>query len=334
MPPYKELMVSTLFATLLFSYQYITPVLTVTLDTNKQLYNVGEEVEISGSLFYEWVPDFPVADIVTLQVNYPSPHGLCMLRTLPTGSLEGKEWIIEILEVLPCDSGGNPKDSFKRGTLAYFMVKWRNYDSLPHYVMLTLTLYYSNDSPFKAYCPIAGDLTANETRTGLFSVPIPANALTGPAKIYASAISNWPKNNGSAYCPEKSADFSITSSSSFGASAQNNGEKSFSTQGDYNVSFWTLTQGAFIGNYTIYATSRLLGTKQATNTTTLEVILLGDVNEDYVVDVVDFQLVKIAIPSTPSSPNWNPKADLNRDDVVDATDYVIVKSNVGHYASS
>jgi PKD repeat protein len=57
----------------------------------------------------------------------------------------------------------------------------------------------------------------------------------------------------------------------------------------------------------------------------------GDVNGDYKTDIKDYQLVKNAIPSTPSSPNWNPNYDINDDYKIDIKDYQIVKIHIPSY---
>jgi len=324
---FKKLIFMAIPIAILISLSSVTPILTLTLNTNKDIYNVGEEIQIYGMLYYKWEPNIMVADLVTIQVNYPLPHGLCLLRTVPTDSLAGKTWLVEILQVTPCDQNGNPKNNFTKGTLAYFKIEWKNNDNVEHYVILTLSLTYGNNVPFKAYSPTAGTLAANETRLGVFSVPIPSDAPTGPAKVYANALTNWPSSTGYAYCPEKSASFTITSSSS---STFINLQQT--EQGTYNLTFRLPSKGAFIGNYTIYANSRLIGTQQATNTTIIRVILLGDINHDLVVDGQDLQLVKKAVPSSPGSPNWNQEADLNNDGVIDGQDYSIIKKYIGNYA--
>jgi hypothetical protein len=61
---------------------------------------------------------------------------------------------------------------------------------------------------------------------------------------------------------------------------------------------------------------------------TIRVSCIGDINGDYVTDAKDYQLVKRAIPSMPSSPNWNPNTDINNDGVIDAKDYQIVKTHI------
>lgn len=60
----------------------------------------------------------------------------------------------------------------------------------------------------------------------------------------------------------------------------------------------------------------------------IKVSCLGDINGDYVTDAKDYQVLKKLIPSTPSSPNWNPNGDLNDDLVIDAKDYQILKNHI------
>lgn len=57
--------------------------------------------------------------------------------------------------------------------------------------------------------------------------------------------------------------------------------------------------------------------------------LLGDVNEDGVVDLHDLAIVAAAYGSTPGDPNWNPDADVNKDGVVGLLDFQIVASEYG-----
>ena len=54
----------------------------------------------------------------------------------------------------------------------------------------------------------------------------------------------------------------------------------------------------------------------------------GDVDRDGRVNVADLSSVAAAFGSTPTSSNWNPKADLNQDDLVDIFDLVEVGRNI------
>lgn len=58
-------------------------------------------------------------------------------------------------------------------------------------------------------------------------------------------------------------------------------------------------------------------------------LLTGDVNEDNVIDNLDYNLVKASVGTTPSSSKWNSLYDFNLDNVVNSWDLNIVLSNLG-----
>jgi hypothetical protein len=60
----------------------------------------------------------------------------------------------------------------------------------------------------------------------------------------------------------------------------------------------------------------------------------GDVNEDNVIDSLDYNLVKGAIGTTPSSSNWNSLYDFNLDNIVNSWDLNLVLSNLGKIGAS
>lgn len=57
--------------------------------------------------------------------------------------------------------------------------------------------------------------------------------------------------------------------------------------------------------------------------------LIGDVNQDGVVNVLDLVKVVMTFGSDPTMPNWNPACDLNGDNVIDILDLAIVAANFG-----
>lgn len=63
-------------------------------------------------------------------------------------------------------------------------------------------------------------------------------------------------------------------------------------------------------------------------------LLTGDVNEDNVIDSLDYNLVKGAIGTSPASANWNPLYDFNLDNVINSWDLNIVLSNLGKIGAS
>lgn len=57
--------------------------------------------------------------------------------------------------------------------------------------------------------------------------------------------------------------------------------------------------------------------------------LLGDLNDDGIVDMRDIGIACSAFGSWPEHPRWNPIADLNSDDLVDMRDIAIICFNLG-----
>lgn len=61
----------------------------------------------------------------------------------------------------------------------------------------------------------------------------------------------------------------------------------------------------------------------------VQVKLMGDVNSDGVVEMLDFLLMADAFGSYPGQPRWNPDCDLNQDDMVELMDFMLVSNNFG-----
>jgi parallel beta-helix repeat protein len=58
-------------------------------------------------------------------------------------------------------------------------------------------------------------------------------------------------------------------------------------------------------------------------------VLIGDLNHDGTIDIVDIILVAIAFGTYPNHSRWNPEADLNQDGKIDIYDLVLVAQNYG-----
>jgi len=100
------------------------------------------------------------------------------------------------------------------------------------------------------------------------------------------------------------------------------------------VTFTWNTTGVAKGNYTIMAEATQLPEETDTLDNTridgwVFVTVPGDINGDRFVNVLDYVLVKKAIPSYPGHPKWNPNADINSDGFVNVKDVVLTKSNIG-----
>jgi len=57
--------------------------------------------------------------------------------------------------------------------------------------------------------------------------------------------------------------------------------------------------------------------------------LIGDINGDGIVNILDAIMMGFSFLSTPSSSNWNPNADLNGDNVVNILDAIILSNHFG-----
>lgn len=309
--------------------QAIAQTFKVSVTTNKQTYNLGDRVYISGNLTLSGNP--VTNGQVAIQIDDPKGNPF-VLRTSPTGTSVLPPFWVEILNVYPCDVYGNPKNGFRRGTLAYFAIVVRNNDEFSERTAtLTLNLYYPTGAPFE-YSYLSTSLWPNKTKTMVMpSIPIPAEAATGTAFVYANAFTALPRDGGYSYSPEKYNTFSITvtdSASIVSAGTETMETQASSTEGNYTLNFKMPTIYGIIGNYTIYVSSYYQG-HYASNIATFEATLLGDVNRDGKVDMKDIGITVKAFGSTPGDPRWNPDADVTGDNVVDMKDVGKVVADFG-----
>ncbi|MGA3191839.1 MAG: PKD domain-containing protein [Candidatus Bathyarchaeia archaeon] len=94
----------------------------------------------------------------------------------------------------------------------------------------------------------------------------------------------------------------------------------YSTDGNYTVTLNIVDSNELKGNITKMVTVQ-------------ESILIGDLNGDGVVNILDAITFSNAFGATPSSSNWNPKADLNGDGVVNILDAIILANHFGQSSS-
>lgn len=87
------------------------------------------------------------------------------------------------------------------------------------------------------------------------------------------------------------------------------------------------------GDAQIATSSSFVVKATPTNLATLNLVT-GDVNEDNVIDNLDYNVVKAAVGATPSSSKWNALYDFNMDNVINSWDLNIVLSNLGKIGAS
>ena len=186
--------------------------------------------------------------------------------------------------------------------------------SMSIYATYTLIQDYGIDAIFTRYIP---------DKTPIGTATIYINALRQP---YPSCL---PKNGGTAHCPDKAANFTITSKSGAGASkllyqAESQITETLSSPSGYYELRFKSTRG----NFTAYTSCYYQG-ETATNSVTFRVKLQGDVNDDGKVEGKDVGLISKAYNTKPGDPLWDPRADLNNDGVVEGKDVGIVSKYYG-----
>lgn len=250
------------------------PALNLTVKTSQQQYYNRQFVQIYGNLTLDGV--LITDGLVGLQVQTPGDQ-LLIIRTLPTWHNPSEAPYVFLEYVFPCDSNGNPKYSFKRGTLGYFIISAVNFDIEPRDVLMTINVYDNDSTPF-GFASIQTTLAPGSNPQFLISIPISSDAALGAATAYGNAYTNWPKLGGTPYCSEVKSTFQITSTmlASDQTAIPQNSPATFLTNetSNYNTTF-RLARTTPRGNYTLYVTSRYLG-EPTFNSTKFTVNILGD----------------------------------------------------------
>ena len=307
---------------------YEFAVLNITAATNKPFYRIEEEnVEIRGNLTLN---NSPHQGLVALEIT--DPHTVIVVRTLQTGP-DPPPGNITIVDVVPCNNLGQPKDTFEKGELAYFIVTVRNNGTESKNVTITINTYDSNMAPLPSVPSTKIPVAPSTEGDFLASIFIPDWAKAGTGKVYASALTLMPKQGGVPYCPEASATFNITGSFGGGGAPGAQGSENV---GNYSLTFKLCIYNAKKGNYTVCASSSYRGTTtsaQAINQTTFEVELLGDVNGDGEIDIMDMAKLKSIITkiikglvTMEEALEEEPSADLNGSNSIDIFDMALLKS--------
>jgi hypothetical protein len=246
---------------------------------------------------------------------------------------------IEISQFFPCDSSGDPKYSFRVGLSVNVGFKFTisNKQPSPRYVVAILTIIYSNNVPceLKSFKVFNGTLEPREnlTRTK-WPVPLTSPPL-GTTKAYLNVLTDRPKDNGFALCPEKSTTFTISSTAlsevqDLGTQEQILG----STPGTFTLSFKVNPFGGVLGNYTIYADAFVFPNFAAADAS-FKTYLLGDVTstvegvKDGKCDMKDISgVAKRFGLNVPPAPLW---CDVIIDGRIDMKDISAVAKDFGKW---
>ena len=288
--------------------------------TDKQTYyrNLRENVTIYGNLTYN---ETPVTDgLIGLEVRDPLNRPLTA-RVRNTGTTPPTTPYVWIISIVPCDVDGNPKESFPRGTAAYFQIKVINYDQHDRPVRVTLNVYDQNNIPLGRTEDVFKEMAPQEIMTFTAPFPIPDDATIGIATLYANVFTDWPSSYGWPYDEESSADFLITEGCCPLATSLPKTQLQALTSnvtGSCNVTF-QLPRKTPTGNYTIYATSRYMG-QEAFSNATFTVLLEGDFDGDGDIDISDIRYFCRAFIKYSETGECDPRCDFDDDGDIDIND--------------
>jgi len=220
-------------------------ILDIDIATDKQRYNVGEQVTISTSITLD---GNPTASIAAIEIQNPNGKPY-LIRTVATGDLTGKNWRVQILDLYICDSQSTSKTIFNPGTFAYVNLTIKNTDNYNTYpIKAGVYIQSSANTPILAFYPLSMEIGKGQAMSILFSIPIPSDMPEGEAKIFVSLFTDSPKNMGYPYCPEKTATFYIKTTT-----------PTMPPQPQYsNITFNFPKGNITAGDYTIYGTAHYI----------------------------------------------------------------------------
>ena len=290
--------------------------LNLAVASNKPSYTYRDVVEITGNLTLNGSPS---NGLVAIEVDDPNNHPV-MVRTISVGTVPNGT--AEILSVTPCDEKGNPKNILMKNEHAHVNVTVKNKDTSPLSILIIVCAYDSDSTPISPEVMIL-QTTILPQATVQFKpdIYIEKWVSTGPAKFYANVYSTWPKNAGIPYCSEKSATFNILSNYSRTTTVQ--------PAGSYNLSF-RLPPNAAVGTYTINASAYYQEhTSFGTATFRREFQMLGDINFDHVINILDIVSMTLCYGSKSGDSNWKPNLDINPDGQIDISDIVLATAKYG-----
>jgi len=297
-------------------------------------------VNIYGNVTFEG--ELVEEGLVGLQLQDPNNRTVA-LRTVPANRTPSQSWSIEITSVLPTDYEGNPQNSFVKGNDGWFKISLKNNDPFgSKNILLVITLCDFDSTPFRIHW-VEKILAGGETLTEMVRLSISAYdggdwVSTGNATVYANVFTDWPVNGGYPYSPEKSAVFTITSTSgAISTSTISASQAMEDNYHSYEVSI-RLPPQAPLGIYTITASAYYQGFNDAFNTVVFsrEYEMLGDILYNRKIDIYDIVVAATAYGTQGGSTLWNPEADLTSknkpeeaDGKVDLYDVVYVTGKYG-----
>jgi hypothetical protein len=233
--------------------------LILTVNTSKQVYYLGENVEIYGTFTND---SLPVSDsLIAIEVDEPGAP--LALRTITIGTPPTPT--VSIRNVFLCDQTGDPKDTLYIPIPAPPLVDAYFCMTLDTFTPLNVTAAFTiqDNKTVPVTTVTYRTLLTGSTSLVVFA-PILPWASTGTAAVYANVYTTRPCLNGSALGPEKSATFQIvrgndgTGTTNTLTLSENSSipiAAASGTNGTYEMDF-RLSDDPENGTYTIYCSSK------------------------------------------------------------------------------
>jgi hypothetical protein len=178
--------------------------------------------------------------------------------------------------------------------------------------------------------PITASMNAAHSVTAHYTPTTPTNIVitnvTSPKKIVGQGLSTsiivTVTNQGN-----HSETFNITAYANTTTIASQN--VTLPSGNSTTVTFTWNTSGFAKGNYTVSAYAETVQGDNMLTDGIVKVTIVGDVNGDGKVNLIDVFSINLAYGSYPGPPTWNPNYDINNDDKINLIDYFIAALNYG-----
>jgi hypothetical protein len=309
--------------------------LAITVVTNQSSYTYRAKVQLSGNLTLNGASVDGLVGIEVSSLNATFAH--MVTRTALVGNPPPPtNFNMTLVSVIPVDDNGNPKNTFRKNGNARVKVNVTNYYYNDRAVVITVLAADSDSTPIMSQVMYTQTTLLGGGGSVEFAPQfyIDSWVSTGPAKVYANVYSDWPSNGGYSYTPEKSADFTIlpATGSSYSAGYQQTlatDSLTLASGSTYALSF-RLPPNAPQGKYVVNATGWAQGwTGNASTVFSRVHQLLGDINFDHVINIIDVVSVTSIYGVSSGSAKWDPTADIAPSGKIDILDVVTVTSKYG-----
>lgn len=199
----------------------------ITITTDKQSYNRGDVVSVSGTLTYG---DQSATGLVGLLLK-DSANNELSLRTISAGPVNNPPGIISAVYL--SDNHGRPVSSASAGGSPYFTITVDNKDSVPRDLYAFVSVYDNDGVPLTSGFAYQLQVASNGQLSVSIQTPIPSWGAAGNAYVYGELFSNFPDQGGIPLAQEMAVQYTLTGI----IQGSNQPSTSIGSQGSYAIAF-------------------------------------------------------------------------------------------------